>query len=247
LLSSNRGNIMKTLTKVLLTATAALGISTAAHADLTLSGASGMFLNPDARINSSLVPQVQANYNDFGHGAKSYGIYGAYSLGGKSEIGAGIGHFNSDGDSDSGFAVNYKQSLIGMPGVGTHIAYGAGYDGIHFNNLYGYVAGTQSFGSKLTGHGLSATLGLRWDRFGKEIDSTKTSIYGGVDFGVSDKLHLIAELQSRNTKYDSPSPYAVGVRYSAARGITLGAGFQRTGWSGDEGRFFLQAGYKFGG
>jgi len=237
---------MKTITKVLLTATAALGISTAAHADLTLSGASGMFLNPDARINSSLVPQVQANYNDLEDG-KSYGLYGVFSVGGKTELGGGIGHLDEYGDSKSGFAVNVKQSLIGVPGVGTHIAVGAGYDDIHYGNLYGYLAATQDFGSKLTGHGLSATLGLRWDRFGKEIDSTKASIYGGVDFGISDKLHLIGELQSRNTKYDTPSPYALGIRYSPASGITLGAGFQRTGWSGDSGKFFLQAGYKFGG
>ncbi|MEO6907643.1 MAG: hypothetical protein ABI210_07105 [Abditibacteriaceae bacterium] len=206
-----------------------------------------MFLNPDANISSSLIPQVQANYNDLGDGAKSYGLYGAYSLGGKTEIGAGIGHYNGDGNLRSGFAANIKQSLIGVPGVGTHVAYGIGYDGIHFANLYTYLAGTQNFGSKLTGHGLSATLGLRWDRFGKEIDSTKTSVYGGMDFQLSDKLHLIGELQSRNTKYDSPSPYAIGIRYSAFHGITLGAGLQRTGWDGDSGRLFAQVGYKFGG
>jgi hypothetical protein len=238
---------MKTITKVLLTAVAAGTISTAAHADLTLNGASGMFLNPDARISSNLIPQVQANYNDLGDGAKSYGLYAAYGLGGKTEVGAGIGHLDTGGDSRSGFAVNIKQSLIGVPGVGTHVAFGAGYDDIHFGNFYGYIAGTQNFGSKLTGHGLSATLGLRWDRFGKEIDSTKTSIYGGLDFSLSDKLHLIGELQSRNTEYDTPSPYAIGIRYSALHGITLGAGIQRTGWDGDSGRFFLQAGYKFGG
>lgn len=237
---------MKNITKVLLTATAALSLSTAAHADLTLSGASGMFLNPDARINSGLVPQVQANYNDFGDGAKSYGIYGSYSLTGKTEIGAGLGRLDTGYDTDSGFAVNIKQSLIGVPGIGTHVAIGAGYDDIHFGNLYAYAAATQNFGSKLTGHGLSATLGLRWDRFGKEIDSTKASIYGGVDFGISDKLHLIGELQSRNTKYDTPSPYAIGIRYSPLGGFTLGAGIQRTGWSNGS-NFFLQAGYKFGG
>jgi len=238
--------IMKTIPKVLLTAAAALGLGTAAHADLTLNGASGMFLNPDARINGSLVPQVQANYNDLGDGAKSYGIYGAYSLTGKTEVGAGIGHLDTGGDSRSGFAVNIKQSLLGVPGVGTHVALGAGYDDIHFANLYGYVAATQDLGSKIGGHPLAATLGLRWDRFGKEIDSTKASIYGGIDYGISDKLHLIGELQSRNTKYDTPSPYAIGIRYSASHGITLGAGIQRTGWDGDSGRFFLQAGYKFG-
>jgi hypothetical protein len=222
-------------------------LSTAAHADLTLSGASGMFLNPDARINSGLVPQVQANYNDLGDGAKSYGLYGEMGVGAKMEVGAGIGHLDLGDDSDSGFAVNVKQSLIGVPGAGTHVAIGAGYDDIHFGNLYGFAAVTQNFGSKITGHALAATLGLRWDRFGKEIDSTKTSIYGGVDFGISDKLHLIGELQSRNTKYDTPSPYALGIRYSASHGITLGAGFQRTGWDGESGKFFLQAGYKFGG
>lgn len=238
---------MKMLTKVLLTATAALGLGTAAHADLTLNGASGMFLNPDARINSSLVPQIQANYNDFDDGAKSYGLYGAIGLGGKTEIGGGVGYLKTPGDSDTGFAVNIKQSLIGVPGVGTNVAIGAGYDDIHSGNLFGYVAATQNFGSRLTGHGLSATLGLRWDRFGKDIDSTKASVYGGVDFAISNKLHLIGELQSRNTKYDSPSPYAIGVRYSPLNGFTLGAGIQRTGWSGSDGEFFLQAGYKFGG
>lgn len=238
---------MKTITRLLLTAVVACGISTAAHADLTLNGASGMFLNPDARINSGLVPQVQGNYNDLGNGGKSYGLYGAIGLGSKTEVGAGVGHLNTNGNSKSGIAVNIKQSLIGVPGVGTNIAYGAGFDGIHYNDLYGYVAGTQDFGSKLTGHGLSATLGLRWDRFGSQIDSTKTSIYGGVDLQLNSKLHLIGELQSRNTKYDTPSPYAIGVRYSALHGITLGAGIQRTGWDGDNGRFFLQAGYKFGG
>ena len=238
---------MKTIVKVLLMAAAAVAIPTTAQADLTINGASGMFLNPDARIISGLVPQVQTNYNDLGDGLKSYGLYAAYGLGGKTEVGAGIGRLSSDGDSKSGFAVNIKQSLIGVPGVGTHVAYGLGYDDIHFGNFYGYVAATQSFGSKLAGHGLSATLGLRWDRFGKEIDSTKTSLYGGVDFQLNDKMHLIGELQSRNTKYDTPSRYAIGVRFAASHGITLGAGLQRTGWNDSRGRLFMQAGYKFGG
>lgn len=236
---------MKTITKVLLTTVTALGMSSAAQADLTLSGASGMFLNPDGRIHSSVVPQVQANYNDLDHG-KSYGVYGAFSVGGKTELGAGVGHLESYGESNSGFAVNIKQSLIGVPGVGTQVAVGAGYDDIHYGNLYGYLAATQDFGSKIGGYGISATLGLRWDRFGKEIDSTKTSIYGGVDIELNEKLHLIGELQSRNTQ-NGESPYALGVRYSPLSGVTLGAGFQRTGWSGDSGQFFLQAGYKFGG
>jgi len=237
---------MKLIGKVLLSAFVALGTATAADADLTLSGASGMFLNPDARTGSTLKPQVQANYNDL-DGGESYGIYGAVSMGGKTEFGAGVGHLKYGSDSDAGFAVSMKQSLIGVPGVGTHVAFGLGYDDIHYGNLYGYLAATQDFGSKLGGHGVAATLGLRWDRFGKEIDSTKASIYGGIDVSLNEKLHLIGELQSRNTKYDTPSPYAVGIRYSPLSGVTLGAGFQRTGWSGDSGKFFLQAGYKFGG
>lgn len=235
---------MKSIAKVLLVTTMVLGPAASARADLTLSGASGMFLNPDARINSGLVPQVQVNYNDL-EGGESYGIYGSMSVDQRTEVGIGAGHL-SDGDKNSGLAANMKQRLLGVPGAGTQLAYGLGYDGIHFNNLYGYVAVTQDFGSKIGGHNVAATLGLRWDRFGKEIDSTKTSVYGGVDVGLNDKLHVIGELQGRNTRLHSASPYALGVRYAPARGLTLGAGIQRTGWNGSSGRFFLQAGYKFG-
>jgi hypothetical protein len=78
---------MKNFTKTVFAVVAMLGAAQAANADLNLSGATGLILNPTAQIVAKGQPEIQANYYDSGSDwdDKYYGVFGAIQAADKLE------------------------------------------------------------------------------------------------------------------------------------------------------------------
>lgn len=246
-----------------------------AKADLTVSGAVGLPLNPTAQIPSASGARVQANYYDlgdsFGLGStKIYGVYGAVRAGDNLEINGGIekldgpqfeagriSDFPSVDVNRTGFALGAKYLFTresDAPGV--RIAAGVGYNRAQANNLYAYVVGTKYFG-ELTGERVPITghLGLRYDRFSygflsdAQIDnSSRASVFAGVEVPIvrNGDISFVGELQTKNVDGGS-SPFSASVRYRpAGQGFAASVGIQRRGIGFGEGNnLFAQIGYTF--
>lgn len=248
---------MKNTWKVALAAVALLGSSQVAKADLTISGATGLVLNPTAEIVAKGRPQIQANYYDLGTSDhdKVYGLFGAVQASDRLEVNGGINKYKSDYSSwdRSGFALGAKYQLQSLADRNLGLAVGIGHDRALQRNTHAYVAATKTFGSTFDRPGITGTAGLRWDRFKSVSSSSKVSAYAGVEVPLASNgdLRLIGEIQSKNNKiYNAKVPYAVGLRYSpAGQSFSVTGGIQRqgltSGFSGSS-KLFIQAGYQFG-
>ncbi len=214
---------------------------------LTLNGNTGMFLNPNAYLVRGDQPRAQVNYFGIADGVKTYNLTGVMRAGDRAEVGAGISKLKSDYyyDDTTDFIINGKYQLRAPVDGSFALAVGAGYNGALADNKYAYLVASKPFGKIIDRGPISASLGVRWDRF---WDSSKVSIFGGVEVPVGDKLSIIGELQSKNLEYYGTTPYSLGVRYRANDKFTLGAGIARLGLDYDSSgsKLFFQAGYTFG-
>lgn len=245
----------KQMLKAALAATVVLGTAGAAKADLTLNGNTGHFLNPNAYLVEQDRPQVQVNYfqifDEPGYSVNTYNLAGVMRAGDRAEVGAGISKLDSDYpyDNDTDFILNAKYQLRAPENSNFALAAGVGYNGALADNKYAYLVASKPFGNIIDRGAISASLGVRWDSFSMwGDDSSKISLFGGVEVPVGDKLSVIGELQSKNLDIDgAQSPYSVGLRYRASETVTIGAGLARTGIMEEGSKFFAQIGYNFGG
>ncbi|MBW3637557.1 MAG: hypothetical protein KY445_14005, partial [Armatimonadetes bacterium] len=159
-----------------------IGTTNAARADLTISGAVGLPLNPTAQIPQRGGPRVQANFSDLGSGRgingggdlNIGGIYAATRVGGRLEINGGLERLNGDQFlnplDQTNIAIGAKYLLTrqtegaGRALGGTRVAVGAGYSRALLRNTYGYIVASKDFGRLSPGgrpNGV-AHLGLRY-------------------------------------------------------------------------------------
>ncbi len=252
---------MKNFTKTVFAVVAMLGAAQAANADLNLSGATGLILNPTAQIVAKGQPEIQANYYDSGSDwdDKYYGVFGAIQAADKLEINGGLSKYRSDDEiwDRSGFAIGAKYQLFNEEQKGFALAIGGGHNRTFARNTYAYIAATKAFGSSERAS-IIGTVGARWDRFDLDSDgkSSKASVFAGVEVPVTrnGELSLIGEVQSKNVDSDyadnAKIPYALGVRYQPnGQAFSLTAGIQRHGINTPyerKAKLFVQANYTFG-
>ncbi len=252
---------MKNTWKAMFTAAALLAVVPAANADLNISGATGLILNPTAQIVAKGQPQIQANYYDSGSAwdDKYYGVFGAIQVADKLEINGGLSKYRSDDEiwNRSGFAIGAKYQLLREEEKGFALAIGAGHNRAFARNTNAYIAATKAFGAADRAS-IIGTIGARWDRFDLDGDgeSSKASVFAGVQIPVTrnGELSLIGEVQSKNVDSDyadnAKIPYALGVRYQPnGQAFSVTAGIQRHGINTPyerKAKVFLQANYTFG-
>lgn len=241
---------MKNCFKVALATLAVAGMGSAAQADLTISGAVGMPLNPTAQIpQQGGGARIQGNYFNLGNDIKDYGIVGATRVGDGLEVNGGYTTIRGNGNRTNGLAIGgkYLFSRETDP-VGVRFAVGGGYDRALAKQTYVYGVATKYLG-EVTGERvpISAHLGLRYDRF-SDIDSNKVSVFAGVEVPVTQTgdIQVVGEFQSKNAE-GGTTPYSASVRYRP-KGQPFGAsiGYARQGLTSDGG-VFAQIGYTFGG
>ncbi len=251
---------MKTLQRTLQGAVvlaAVVASASVAKADLTISGAVGLPLNPTAQIPAKDAVQVQANYFDLGQSgfkAKQYGLYAAAQVADGFEINGGIEKLDTDASD-----VNRSGIALGAKYLFTHnsdpsnvqFAAGVGYSRASINNTYVYGVASKAFNSSGDRAPIIGHLGVRYDRF-KIFDATsnKTSVYGGVEVPFTSKgdFSFVGELQSKVVKGSAQAPYSAGLRYHGVdNGFSATIGIQRRPVIFDsKSRLFVQLGYAFG-
>lgn len=259
---------MKTKTKLLqatLAVAALTAASGAAHADLTISGAVGLPLNPTAQIPQRGGPRVQVNFSDLGSGRgltgngdlNIGGLYAAARVGSRLELNGGLERLNGDQFlnplDQTNIAIGAKYLLTrqtegaGRALGGTRVAVGAGYSRALLRNTYGYIVASKDFG-KLSAAGRPngvGHLGLRYDDFSASgllpgRDAGKASLYGGVEVPIDarGRLTAVGELQSKNASFGTSAfPYSASARYRTTRGFSASLGVLREGITGEAGPF----------
>lgn len=237
---------MKNCFQVALATLALVGLSGAARADLTISGAVGLPLNPTAQIPQEGGARIQGNYYRLGDGASDYGIVGATRLGDGLEINGGVTRLSGGGESRTGPAIGVKYLFSRETDpVGVRFAVGAGYDRALIKQTYIYAVATKYLGA-VTGEKIPivAHLGVRYDRFSGA--SSKASAYLGAEVPIvaDGSFQAVGEIQSKNVDGGS-TPYSASVRYRPKGqpfGASIGVARQGIGRSG----VFAQVGYSFG-
>ena len=240
---------------------AALGVMPAARADLTLSGATGLPLNPTAQLPPQGKVRVQANFSDLGNISGNdlnlAGMYAAGRVSDRLEVSGGLE--NLDGDrflnplDETNVALGAKYLIKPGGADGASVAAGVGYSRALLRNKHAYVVASQPFNalSKSGRPAGAAHLGVRYDDFDVRgilpgRDAGRASVYGGVEVPTSDKLTLVGELQSKNSDFGtSKYPFSAGVRYGRRDGrLSVRSGYLREGISGKSG-LFAQVGTSF--
>ncbi|MEO6906823.1 MAG: hypothetical protein ABI210_02940 [Abditibacteriaceae bacterium] len=241
----------------------------AAKADVTLSGPTGLFLNPTAQVaqKSADVAVEYQRLSQGGNSANLYGIVGAIQLANKLELNGGFRRVSLDGVHANDYNGGLKYQVLNQSEKGFALAVGADYGrttlnipsfvDLTFTSYDAYVAGTKDFNSGSGRAPIQGTLGLRWNHlkvdFGGlgSISDSKVDVFAGVAVPLSKtgEFSLIGELGSKRLEGGS-SPYSIGVRYHPkASSFNVGAGYARGntgGILGDSKGLFVQAGYQFG-
>jgi len=247
--------------KAAIAAAVALTCAQGARADLTISGAVGLPLNPTAQIPNEGGIRLQGNYYDLGNpgggSVKDYGLFAAGRISDNFELSGGINKLDVPGGGPldrvgGAIGAKYLFTRESDP-AGVRFAVGAGYDHGLAENLHVYGVATKYLGDltegkvPITGH-----LGLRFDRFdfggGPGGESDKLSIFAGAEVPLTrtGEFQLVGEIQSKNLEFAGAKfPYSIGARYRP-QGSPFGVsvGWQRQGLTADSG-LYLQLGYTF--
>ena len=265
---------MKNTWKGAIAAAALIGTASAARADLTLDGQTGLFINPTAEVTAKGTGEVAVNYQHAnadmldGH-TNTYGIGGAIGVADKLELTANFNKFKfkSDfGDNSSNlWNIGGKYQILSQSDKGFDLAVGVNYEWIdnkdndHNNRYTAYLAGTKNFATNTNRAPIQGTLGLRWDRVTvpDANSSTKISLYAGANVPLTHtgNFSLVGEVGTKmleNIKgVGAKTPYAIGLRYHPkTSGFSAGIGFGRPGIVTQqeliETSWFAQVGYNFG-
>lgn len=232
-----------------------------AKADLTISGAVGLPLNPTAQIPDEGGIRLQGNYFDLGNpgggNVKAYGLYAAGRVSDNIEINGGIDKLDVGGGGPldrTGGAIGAKYLITRESDpAGVRFAVGAGYDHALVKNAYVYGVASKYLGQLTDGKApITGHLGLRYDRFdfgGVGGDSKKLSVYAGAEVPVTKDgaFQVVGEIQSKNLEgAGAKIPYSIAGRYRPkGQPFGLSLGWARQGLTTDSG-FFVQVGYTFG-
>lgn len=239
--------------KAVLTAALALGATQTAKADLTISGAVGLPLNPTAQIPEPGGVRLQGNYYDGGDVAggnvKQFGLFGAGAIGTNWEVSGGVNRLDGAGPGieKTGVAIGAKYLFTRESDpAGVRFAVGGGYDHALLKNFHVYGVASKYLGAvsgdrlPLTGH-----LGVRWDKWDHAaVDDDQFSVFAGAEVPLTrtGDFQAIGEIQSKNVN-GGDIPYSVALRYRPARSpFSVTGGWQRQGLISDGG-FFVQVGY----
>jgi len=234
---------MKHTWKVAVAAAALMGSASVAKADITLSGPTGLFLNPTAQIAPKDAPEAAVDYqrySDNGYHANAIGIAGAIQLADKLELNGGFHHLGGDADFNQ-WNVGAKYRILSQSLKGIGVAVGADYSsftdgGGHDFDVY--AAATKDF--NVNGRTpIQGTLGARYND--NDGGDSKVDVFAGVAVPLTrtGEFSLIGELGTARADYGD-SEYALGVRYHPqGSAFNVGAGIARH-------TIFLQAGYQFG-
>jgi len=234
---------MKHTWKVALAVAVMAGSAGAAKADITLSGPTGLFMNPTAQIAAKDAPEVAVDYQRYSNGgyhANDFGIAGAIQLADKLELNGGYHRLgNDDGNI---WNIGAKYQIINQAEKGLGVAVGADYSkfsdgGGHDVDVY--AAATKAFNVSTDRAPIQGTLGLRYND--NDFGGSKVDVFAGVAVPLNrtGEFSLIGELGSKRSDYGDTS-YALGVRYHpAGSSFNVGAGIARD-------IVFVQAGYQFG-
>ena len=241
----------KSITQVALATVALATLAGAAHADLNISGAVGLPLNPTAQIPAANGARVQGNYYDLADDAQYYGLFAAARVGEKIEINGGINKLDSDSNSidRTGFAIGAKY-LISRENdpAGVRLAVGAGYDRALLKNTNAYLVATKYLGDVDSGRTpIVGHLGIRYDNFDQGgISSDKASIFAGAEVPISQGSGFTAVGEVGSKIIDGGKiPYSLSVRYRRdAQPFGASIGIAQKGFGGG-GRVFAQLGYTF--
>lgn len=235
---------MKNAWKVAVAAAALMGSASVAKADITLSGPTGLFLNPTAQIAPRDAPEIAVDYQRYsnnGYHANDIGIAGAIQLADKLELNGGYHHLGGDSDSDQ-WNIGAKYRILSPNEKGIGVAIGADYSS--FTNGGGhnfdvYAAGTKAFNVNSGRAPIQGTLGVRYND--NDGGNSKVDVFAGVAVPLTrtGEFSLIGELGTSRVDHGD-SEYALGVRYHPqGSAFNVGAGIARH-------TLFLQAGYQFG-
>jgi len=239
----------KTL-KAALAAVVVVGSAQAARADLTLTGAVGLPINPTAQIPAQGGVRVQGDYWDVGDETKFYGIHAAGRVGkAPLEISGGVSRLDYSSDDETGVDLGIKYLFTRETDpAGVRIALGAGYSKALSENKHAYLVASKYMGT-ITGERLPIIVhgGLRYDRFdfGGD-DENKVSAFIGTEIPITRRgeWQLVGEIGSKVVD-DGRVPYSASIRYRPqGKGFGASLGFARHGLSHDNG-FFAQIGYTF--
>lgn len=237
---------MKMFHHVAIATVALAAMAGSAHADLNISGAVGLPLNPTAQIPAEGGARIQANYYDFGGSAEEYGLFAAARVGDNIEVNGGINKLDT---YRSGFAIGAKYlfSRESDP-AGVRFAVGAGYDRALLKNTNVYAVASKSLGqisedrAPITGH-----LGVRYDNFDAfGGNSDKVSVFAGVEVPVTPKgdLQFVGEIGSKIAN-GGDTPYSAGIRYRPeGRPFGASVGIAQYGLTNNA-RLYAQVGYTF--
>jgi len=266
---------MKNTWKVALAVAVIAGSASAARADLTLDGQTGLFINPTAEVAKKGEGEVAVNYQHTnvdvldGH-INTYGIGGAAGVADKLELSGNYNKIKINsyyGDTSvNDWRLGGKYQLFNQSEKGFDLAIGANYEKLDAdtgddNHYTVYLAGTKDFNTNSNRAPIQGTLGLRWDRltYPSSIadNSSKVSVYVGASVPLTrtGDFSLVGEVGTKTVEDSSVShantPYAIGLRYHPkASGLSAGIGFGRPGiitqQNGIGTSWFAQIGYAFG-
>ncbi len=240
-------------------AVGSLTLAQGARADLTVSGAVGLPLNPTAQIPNEGGIRLQGNYYDHGNpgggSVKGYGLFGAARVSDNIEVSGGIDKLDVPGGGPldrTGGAIGAKYLITKESDpAGVRFAVGAGYDHALVKNAHVYAVASKYLGDVTKGLPITGHLGLRYDRFdfgGVGGDSKKLSVYAGGEVPVTKDgdFQIVGEIQSKNLDFAGAKiPYSIGGRYRPqGQPFGLSLGWARQGITADSG-FFVQVGYTF--
>ncbi len=236
---------------VALATVALAALAGSAHADLNISGAVGLPLNPTAQIPEAQGARVQANYFDLDGDAKTYGLFAAARVGQKLEINGGVNRLDSDNSfiDRTGFAIGAKYLISREDDpAGVRLAVGAGYDRALLKNTNAYVVASKYLGNLDSGRTvITGHLGVRYDNFDAGFGSSdKFSIFAGAEVPISQGSGFTAVGEIGTEIADGGNtPYSISVRYRREnQPFGASVGLAQKGLGGD-GRFFAQIGYTF--
>lgn len=243
--------------KVAIAAAALVGTAvfgSAAKADLTLDGQTGLFINPTAEVADQGSAEVQADYQRTSSGGSHANTYGVGIAGGVAEgleLSANYNRHSGSGDHANEWRVGGKYQLLNQADKGFDLAAGLNYgrlSGVDLTHWTAYVAATKTLSQNVARAPITGTLGLRWDRYKAGGSSSKASVYAGANVPLTAQgdFNLVGEIGSK-TISGGTTPYAIGVRYTPVNSaFSVGAGIGRTNQAFRKNSLFVQAGYQFG-
>lgn len=191
-----------------------------------LIGATGLFLNPTARLDEGPF-DVQSTYLP-ARGPRGttdwFSLAGRYRLDDRTEVHGAVEVMRATNNRE-GFALGVKRQVRSETHGWPAIALGGYHDSI-LRQTAAYAVASFTGVSPLDGapNGLRAHLGLRWDRFEDGRDENAATVFAGLEAQLSRTACGFVEVGSQHhDRVHVKTPWAAGVRWQWRPGSTLTA------------------------